>query len=90
MILYAKDNLIEFYILTTIINKEYETKENTITECWRRSDLVRFGKFTSDSYVWSWKGGIKAGKGVDSRYNLFPIPERDLNANPNLIQNEGY
>ena len=59
-------------------------------ECWRRSDLVRFGKFTSDSYVWSWKGGIKAGKGVDSRYNLFPIPERDLNANPNLIQNEGY
>jgi len=31
LILYAKDNLIEFYILTTIINKEYETKENTIT-----------------------------------------------------------
>lgn len=27
----SKQLLIEFYILTTIINKEYETKENTIT-----------------------------------------------------------
>lgn len=59
-------------------------------ECWRRSDLIRFGKFTSDSYLWSWKGGIKAGRGVDSHYNLFPIPEKDLNSNPNLIQNDGY
>lgn len=31
LILYTKDNLIDFQILTTITNNEYETKENTIT-----------------------------------------------------------
>lgn len=59
-------------------------------EGWRRSDLIRFGKFVSNSYVWSWKGGVKAGKGVDAHFNLFPIPDKDLNSNSNLIQNEGY
>lgn len=59
-------------------------------EGWRRSDLIRFGKFTTDSYLWSWKGGIKDGRGVDSHFNLFPIPDKDLNSNSNLVQNEGY
>ena len=59
-------------------------------EGWRRSDLVRFGKFTSDSYLWAWKGGVKEGKGVSSHLNVFPIPEADIIANPNLRQNDGY
>lgn len=59
-------------------------------ECWRRSDLIRFNKFTTSDYLWSWKGGVKSGKGVESYRNLFPIPEKDLNSNPNLIQNPGY
>ena len=59
-------------------------------ECTRRTDLIRFGKFTGSSYVWQWKGGVKDGMTVDSKYNLFPIPAADLAANPNLIQNEGF
>ncbi len=59
-------------------------------ECTRRTDLIRFGKFTSDSYLWPWKGNVKDGVGVDSKYNLFPIPASDIGANPNLIQNSGY
>ena len=59
-------------------------------EGWRRSDLVRFGKFTSASKLWSWKGGVKDGKGVSSHMDLFPIPSNDLNANSNLVQNPGY
>ena len=59
-------------------------------EGWRRSDLVRFGKFTSASKLWQWKGGVKAGKGVSAHLNLFPIPSNDLNANSNLVQNSGY
>lgn len=59
-------------------------------EGWRRSDLIRFGRFTSAGYLWSWKGGVKAGKGVEDFRNLFPIPEKDLNSNPNLVQNPGY
>ena len=59
-------------------------------ECWRRNDLVRFGQFTSDSYVWQWKGGVKGGTSVDSHFNLFPIPDSDRLANSNLQQNPGY
>ena len=59
-------------------------------EGWRRSDLVRFGKFTSDSYLWAYKGGSEGGQGVDSYRNLFPIPQGDLNANSKLTQNDGY
>ena len=59
-------------------------------EGFRRTDLVRYGKFTSGSYVWPWKGGVKGGTGVDDKYNLFPIPSTDIIANPNLTQNPGY
>jgi starch-binding outer membrane protein, SusD/RagB family len=59
-------------------------------ECLRRSDLIRYGFFTSGTYVWPWKGGIISGTGVDNHFNLFPLPATDLNTNPNLIQNPGY
>jgi hypothetical protein len=59
-------------------------------ECQRRSDLIRFGVFTSGSYLWPWKGGVSSGTGVDSHFNLFPLPATDLNTNPNLQQNLGY
>lgn len=58
-------------------------------ECTRRTDLIRYGLFTSSSYIWQWKGGVKDGKGVDSKYNIYPIPESDLSANPNL-SNKNY
>ena len=28
-------------------------------EAQRRTDLIRFGKYTSADYVWPWKGGVK-------------------------------
>ncbi|MEL6986424.1 MAG: RagB/SusD family nutrient uptake outer membrane protein, partial [Bacteroidota bacterium] len=59
-------------------------------ECHRRTDLVRFGKFSNSDYVWPWKGGVKDGQAVDSKFDIYPIPSSDLNANPNLQQNPGY
>ena len=59
-------------------------------EMTRRTDLIRYGKFTSASYLWPWKGGVKDGKGVQEYRNLFPIPNNDLAVNPNLKQNPGY
>lgn len=56
----------------------------------RRSDLVRFDCFTTDKYLWDWKGGTKAGRSVSDTYNVFPIPVTDINNNPNMHQNEGY
>ena len=59
-------------------------------EAQRRTDLVRFGQFTSDTYLWDWKGNVKAGAGSDSHYNLFPLPASDRAINTNLVQNPGY
>jgi hypothetical protein len=59
-------------------------------ECFRRTDLIRFGQFTTSTYLWAWKGGVQNGTAVDSKYNIFPIPSIDLSANPNLVQNPGY
>ncbi len=56
----------------------------------RRSDLIRFGMFTTDKYVWDWKGGTMNGTPVASHYNVFPIPVSDLNNNPNMSQNPNY
>ena len=58
-------------------------------ECWRRSDLIRFGQFTS-GYNWQWKGNVKEGKDVESYRALFPIPDSDRLANTGLQQNPGY
>lgn len=59
-------------------------------EAHRRTDLIRFGKFTSGDYVWAWKGGIEEGSATDDIYKLYPIPSSEINANPNLMQNTGY
>ncbi|MFP4025809.1 MAG: RagB/SusD family nutrient uptake outer membrane protein [Thiohalospira sp.] len=59
-------------------------------EAHRRTDLIRFGKFTGDDYLWPWKGRVKEGTATDDKYKLFPIPASDLSANPNLVQNPGY
>ncbi len=59
-------------------------------EAQRRTDLIRYGKFTTGAYLWAWKGGVAAGRSVDNKYNIFPIPSTDLSSNPNLVQNPGY
>lgn len=55
----------------------------------RRSDLIRFGKYTT-GYNWAWKGGNPSGQDISKDFALFPIPASDKNANPNLVQNPGY
>jgi hypothetical protein len=56
----------------------------------RRTDLIRFGKFTGDAYLWPWKGGLKNGTSIEAKRAIFPIPAADLGSNPNLVQNTGY
>jgi len=58
-------------------------------ECHRRTDLIRFGKFTTNS-IWPWKGNVPGGTTTEAYRDLFPIPTSDLSANPNLKQNPGY
>ena len=64
------------------------------TELVRRTDLIRFGKFTSGNN-WDWKGSDGAadnymGKDVDDKYVLFPIPQEEFTVNPYLTQNPNF
>ncbi|MFL1013107.1 RagB/SusD family nutrient uptake outer membrane protein [Flavisericum labens] len=56
----------------------------------RRSDLIRFGKFTGSAYTWPWKGGVANGASIPEHYKLYPIPLTAIQANPNLTQNSGF
>lgn len=60
-----------------------ERARELYTEATRRTDLIRYGKYTS-GYDWNWKGGVKDGRDVDGKYTVLPIPEAELSANPDL------
>jgi starch-binding outer membrane protein, SusD/RagB family len=51
-------------------------------ECFKRQDMIRFGTYNS---AWRFHPAD-----ASTHVNLFPIPETQLNANPNLTQNPGY
>lgn len=77
----------------TSINLDFILDERARELAWeatRRTDLIRFGKFTSGSYLWPFKGGVQDGRAVEDYRKLYPIPTNDLIANPNLVQNQGY
>ena len=59
-------------------------------EGFRRSDLVRYNRFTDGTYLWPWKGGIKNGTAVSSHLRLYPLPATEVGSNPNIKQNTGY
>jgi hypothetical protein len=59
-------------------------------EAQRRTDLIRFGQFTSGDYHWQWKGGVFEGIATSSHLNLFPIPGDEVAANSKIKQNSGY
>ncbi len=65
-----------------------ERARELMWECTRRTDLIRYGRFTTSSYLWQWKGGVLNGRSVDSKFNYYPIPTSDLTANPNLYNEE--
>ena len=56
----------------------------------RRTDLIRYNYFTTNTYLWPFKGNQANGTSASSFRNIFPIPTNTISTNPNLIQNEGY
>ncbi len=60
----------------------------------RRTDLIRFGKYTGGAYNWPFKGSSattnRNGIAISDHLKLFPIPAAELTANPKLRQNPGY
>lgn len=56
----------------------------------RRSDLVRFGLFSGSAYLWNFKGGVPNGTGIESHFDIYPIPGNETKNNPNMTQNPKY
>lgn len=56
----------------------------------RRTDLVRYNYFTTNSYLWPFKGNVPNGTSVGQFRNIFPLPTNALSTNHNLTQNVGY
>lgn len=61
-----------------------ERARELLHESVRRTDLRRFDMFTTDKYIWQWKGGVVDGKAVDRKYEIYPIPATELSVNNNL------
>jgi starch-binding outer membrane protein, SusD/RagB family len=80
-------------ITSAQLNTDFVLDERARELYWeghRRTDLIRYGRLTTGTYLWPWKGGVASGTSVDSKYNIFPIPASNRTANPNLTQNPGY
>ncbi|MBC7866911.1 MAG: RagB/SusD family nutrient uptake outer membrane protein [Gloeobacteraceae cyanobacterium ES-bin-316] len=75
------------FTLDDVLN---ERQRELYWEGFRRTDLIRFNRFTSGSYLWPWKAGVAAGAAAADHYKLFPIPSTEIISNNNLKQNPGY
>lgn len=76
------------------ITEEFLVEERGRELMWeshRRTDLIRFGLFHTDEYLWPYKGGDGfAGQAFPEYKCIFAIPPTELSTNPYLIQNPGY
>lgn len=84
----ANATLFENITLDEILN---ERGREFYAEGYRRTDLIRFGKFGGDTYYqWEMKRGGHYGRDFPEYMNLYPIPSLFLPAIPQGVQNEGY
>ena len=68
-----------------------ERARELLWEAHRRTDLIRFGVYHTDAYLWPYKGGnTYAGSAFPAYKCIFPIPPTELATNKALVQNPGY
>ena len=73
------------YRKATLDNILEERLLELVWEGWRRQDLIRFGKFTG---AYDLRTPLK---GESSGYTtVFPIPQKCIDLNSELVQNKGY
>lgn len=60
-----------------------ERGREMLWEMTRRTDLIRYDRFTTADYLWDTKSGAS-----EAKYNYFPIPQSELTANPKLSNPE--
>lgn len=65
-----------------------ERQRELYSECTRRTDLIRYGKWCS-GYTWNWKGGVKNGMDLPPTSVLYPLPSAIVEQT-GYTQNPGY
>jgi len=70
------------FVTLTAATFAAERGREMFAECYKRQDMLRFGTYNS-AYRFH-------AADPDTHVNIFPIPEPQINANPNLHQNPGY
>lgn len=76
------------------ITRDYLVAERARELMWeahRRTDLIRYGLYHTDTYLWPYKGGDSfKGQAFPEYKCLFSIPPTELATNDKLVQNPGY
>lgn len=68
-----------------------ERARELLWESCRRTDLIRYGLYSGDEYLWPYKGGESpAGQSFPEYKELFAIPASQIEANPDLYNPDGY
>ena len=76
------------YDYITLQELQNERARELYTECTRRSDLIRYGKWIS-GYTWNWKGNVAGGTDFASNFTVYPLPS-SVCARNGYEQNPGY
>lgn len=75
----------------TLDNLLDERARELFQENCRRTDLIRFGKFTGSAYNWTMKGGIEGGTSIPEYRKLYPLPTNVIAGyGSSMQQNPGY
>ncbi len=74
--------------LDNLLDERY--RELYLEGC-RRTDLIRYNKFTGSAYNWTLKGGIQDGTSLPETRNLYPLPSNVIAGYGSaMVQNPGY
>lgn len=71
-----------------LVQLQDERCRELYTECIRRSDLIRYGKWIS-GYTWAWKNQVRNGEDFSSAFVVYPLPSTTAARN-GYVQNPGY
>ncbi len=78
----------EAYDAINLPELQNERQRELYTECVRRSDLIRYGKWIS-GYTWNWKYNTANGTDYPAYFTVYPLPTTVVERN-GYTQNPGY
>lgn len=78
----------ELESIPNLVQLQDERCRELYTECIRRSDLIRYGKWIS-GYTWSWKNQVRNGEDFSPAFLVYPLPSTTAARN-GYVQNPNY